>query len=408
MFPIGERGDAGFGISVPSGAEIIGEVSAGLEGRDTEEVSTCSASASWEFFLGEGAILGRSQVFREDCSDEDAPHLGVLLLAVLLLVGIRVTEVFITYVAGLGVEDIGRWILVMHDDTCCYGCGGCKSGVGNDGPVEMRTGIEGDGAGFYDVNSINLLRGEGEAESEAERSALKDVATGITLGIDNVLTSVFDQGRGTCTECRADLVAIHALTVIDMVADGVVDVVSKVSVAFTAELVDNLPERGVEFGFIETFDDESCSALVEDVVAVEAIATTLYGRSVSAVADTVVFPSEVVKTVGIDASKHLCFIFCRCALLDVIHRFAAGTNACLEDELAVVGQLARHFTSVGISDDESGCGAELLFQTLQRNFNHFHCSFQRYRIADFYGNGAFGRLGAHECNCHNCRQQNIF
>ena len=248
----------------------------------------------------------------------------------------------------------------------------------------MRAGVERDDAFLYHLGVVQLALRVGELHGESQWALVENLIALVARRHQQVAVGLHER-IGSTAQCGAYGVAIHALSVVDVVAIGVVNLVGKVLVATLPKVLNHAAHVLVLLAGVPIVEHQVAGVLVEQVVAHRSAVT------VDAVSHLVVLPSKLVLSLGEEAAGHLRRVFLGCSLCGVVHGLALGGHASLENELAVVGGLRGNFLAVGVGNDDVGGGIELALHVGELRLHHLRAG-RRQGVGK--RNGYFvGRIG---------------
>ena len=246
----------------------------------------------------------------------------------------------------------------------------------------MSACIEGYDAGFVHRGSFVVLGGISEPDGEAERTLVEDFKGLVALRHKEASVRL-QKCIGSTSEGGSYGVAIHSLSVVDMVAESVIHLICQVVIASVVELLAHRAHFLILFRGIPVVEHEVGCALVEKVIT--------HGSSVSvhSISHTVVLPAKFVLALREEASLCSDFVLPGSAFLHIIDRLSLCSHSCLEDEFAVPGQLRGDFPAVGIGHDYMFRVGQFLLDDREVCLHHFHT-------------GSGERVGNYECQLVGC------
>ncbi len=296
----------------------------------------------------------------------------------------------IGHIACGGRHDVAVGVLLAKGDACHDGVRRGKTLVVLNGAVEKRAAVEADGARFHHALVGTHCRGlELKAETEAQRTAVENLALVVAPGIDYLALRVEERCRAAA-ECGTHAEYVHTLAVVYMVGDDAFEAVALGFLAVAAPSVDFCPRFVVALVSIEFLQHGIADALGEEVVAVTAFAACLQGRTVGAVTGAVVFPGEVVVALLEEAAVDEGVGLGGRAFHGAVSGGRRGSERDGKDEFAVVGPLGGHFIALLVEKAEG-----LAFERGHLAGVHFcHFAFARHAGGVAHGECAKGRLAA--------------
>ena len=185
--------------------------------------------------------------------------------------------------------------------------------ITHDAFVHLRAGVEGDDACLGHVLALNALLAIHKLDREAKRTFVENLIINIAFWIMDGHAVAFKQGGRAGSECRAYLVAVHAVAVVHVVAYSIVEVVGKIVLAAGSELLAHGRDFRIKLAGIARLNNKVGCALVPDVITPGTLTVTLKSWSVAAECYAVVLPCDVVDTLRKLTSEHLRFIRLRCS-----------------------------------------------------------------------------------------------
>ena len=194
--------------------------------------------------------------------------------------------------------------------------------------MSLAACIEADDALFHHFLPLEVLLWIGETDGKTQGALVKNLEGLVALRHEESAISL-NECVGTTSQRGTYGVTVHALSVVDVVAEGVIDLVGKVVVPTLMQLLAHRTHLLILLGGIPMVKHELAGALVEEVVT---NGTTM---SVDAIGHKVVLPSELVLPLGEEATFGTHVIGLRSAWLHVVNRLALTTYTSLKDELAI-------------------------------------------------------------------------